>query len=103
MFPPIQRDAAVGFTKVLPLPRHPGHPLNSVKIYGKNIRALQNVYFTGENLYAFLFLSTENEVSFHTKAKVIKILGRLFPWSEHGFRLHSLKTLSDESIISFIG
>ena len=23
MFPPIQRDAAVGFTKVLPLPRHP--------------------------------------------------------------------------------
>ena len=26
MFPPIQRDAAVGFTKVLPLPRHPVHP-----------------------------------------------------------------------------
>ena len=27
MFPPIQRDAAVGFTKVLPLPRHPVHPM----------------------------------------------------------------------------
>ena len=25
MFPPIQRDAAVGITKVLPLPRHPLH------------------------------------------------------------------------------
>ena len=62
--------------------------MNSVKICGKNIAALQNVYFTGENLYAFLFLSAENEVSFHTKAKVI-LYAFLFLSAENEVLFHT--------------